>query len=137
MIPESEPHALANRGGAADETPGWAGLAGEPVAAVQAVAATATRASAWTRIMRRYYQREYICAEQTSDLWLGGLPELGDVVVRTTHSVRRLDGNRSRVTYRMEISGLRADTLGPQIGPEISADFPQTLAALVGRAEDR
>jgi hypothetical protein len=63
--------------------------------------------------------------------------ELGDVVVRTTHSVRRLDGNRSRVTYRMEISGLRADTLGPQIGPEISADFPQTLAALVGRAEDR
>jgi Polyketide cyclase / dehydrase and lipid transport len=63
--------------------------------------------------------------------------ELGDVVVRTTHRVERLDGEFSRVTYRMDISGPQADTLGPQIGPEISADFPQTLAALVERAEDR
>jgi hypothetical protein len=35
----------------------------------------------------------------------------------------------------MEITGPAADILGPQIGPEISADFPQTLAALVERAE--
>jgi uncharacterized protein YndB with AHSA1/START domain len=63
--------------------------------------------------------------------------DLGDVVVRTTHRVEPVGGGRSRVTYRMEISGPAADTLGPQLGPEISADFPETLAALVARAEAR
>ncbi len=63
--------------------------------------------------------------------------DFGDVVVRTTHLVQRLSGARSQVTYRMEITGPEADTLGPQIGPEISGDFPQTLAALVERAEAR
>jgi hypothetical protein len=61
--------------------------------------------------------------------------DLGDILVRTMHRVERLDDERARVTYRMEITGPAADTLGPQIGPEISADFPQTLAALVERAE--
>jgi uncharacterized protein YndB with AHSA1/START domain len=61
--------------------------------------------------------------------------ELGEIVVRTMHRVERLDGERTRVTYRMEITGPAAETLGPQIGPEISGDFPQTLAALVERAE--
>ena len=61
--------------------------------------------------------------------------ELGEIVVRTTHRVQPLDGEGARVTYRMEITGPAADTLGPQIGPEISGDFPQTLAALVERAE--
>ena len=60
---------------------------------------------------------------------------LGEIVVRTTHRVQPLKGDRARVTYRMEITGPPPDTLGPQIGPEISADFPQTLAALVARAE--
>jgi uncharacterized protein YndB with AHSA1/START domain len=59
----------------------------------------------------------------------------GDFVVRTTHRIDRLEGDRARVTYRMEITGPAADTLGPQIGPEISGDFPETLAALVERAE--
>jgi hypothetical protein len=61
--------------------------------------------------------------------------DLGDIVVRTIHRVERLDEGRARVTYRMEITGPAADTLGPQIGPEISGDFPQVLAALVERAE--
>jgi hypothetical protein len=60
---------------------------------------------------------------------------LGEIVVRTIHRVQRLDDEHARVTYRMEITGPAADTLGPQIGPEISGDFPQTLAALVERAE--
>jgi hypothetical protein len=60
---------------------------------------------------------------------------LGDVVVRTIHRVERLEGDRSRVTYRMEISGPAADSVGPELGPQISADFPQTLAALVQHAE--
>ena len=61
--------------------------------------------------------------------------ELGEIVVRTIHRVEPLDGGRARVSYRMEITGPDAATLGPQIGPEISADFPQTLAALVERAK--
>jgi uncharacterized protein YndB with AHSA1/START domain len=61
--------------------------------------------------------------------------DLGPIVVRTTHRAERLAGERTRVTYRMEITGPEADTLGPQIGPEISGDFPETLATLVARAE--
>jgi hypothetical protein len=61
--------------------------------------------------------------------------DLGDILVRTMHRVERLDDERAQVIYRMEITGPAADTLGPQIGPEISGDFPQTLAALVERAE--
>lgn len=62
---------------------------------------------------------------------------LGEIVVRTVHRAEELGGGRTGVTYRMEITGPEADTLGPQIGPEISGDFPRTLAALVERAEGR
>jgi hypothetical protein len=61
--------------------------------------------------------------------------DLGEIVVRTIHRAEQLDGGGTRVTYHMEITGPASDTLGPQIGPEISVDFPQTLAALVERAE--
>jgi uncharacterized protein YndB with AHSA1/START domain len=61
--------------------------------------------------------------------------DFGEVVVRTIHRLEPLGGGRVRVIYRMEITGPAADTLGPQIGPGISADFPQVLAALVERAE--
>jgi hypothetical protein len=61
--------------------------------------------------------------------------DLGEIVVRTTHRAERIDRERTRITYRMEISGPAAETLGPQIGPEINGDFPQVLAALIERAE--
>jgi hypothetical protein len=60
--------------------------------------------------------------------------ELGDVLVRTIHRVDRVDADRIRITYRMEITGPAADTIGPQVGPEISGDFPDTRAALVETA---
>jgi hypothetical protein len=56
-------------------------------------------------------------------------------VVRTIHRVERLDDDQNRVIYRMEITGPRADRIGPELGPEISGDFPQPLAALVDRAQ--
>jgi hypothetical protein len=59
----------------------------------------------------------------------------GDFVVSTTHRVEAVGDDRSRITYRMEITGPAADTVGPQIGPEISGDFPLVLAALAARAE--
>ena len=60
--------------------------------------------------------------------------DLGEVVVRTVHHAERLDGDQVRVTYRMEISGPGADRLGRELGPAISGDFPEVLAALVDRA---
>lgn len=61
--------------------------------------------------------------------------DLGDVVVRTAHRVERRGDERSEVAYRMEITGPKADELGPELGPQISGDFPATLAALVAHAE--
>jgi uncharacterized protein YndB with AHSA1/START domain len=61
----------------------------------------------------------------------------GDFVVRTTHRVEDIGDERSRITYRMEITGPAADTVGPEIGPEISDDFPEVLAALAAHAEGR
>jgi hypothetical protein len=61
--------------------------------------------------------------------------DLGDVVVKTFHRVDPIEEGRSMVTYRMEITGPAADTVGPELGPEISGDFPETLAALTERAE--
>ena len=55
---------------------------------------------------------------------------LGDVVVRTEHRVEPA-GERNRVVYRMEVSGPGAE----EIGPQISGDFPETIAALIARAE--
>jgi Polyketide cyclase / dehydrase and lipid transport len=63
--------------------------------------------------------------------------EMGEIVVRTIHRVEPIAGGRSRVTYRMEITGGAADTLGAEIGPEISGDFPQVLDELVALAENR
>src|SRR5262249_22408773 len=61
--------------------------------------------------------------------------DLGETVVRTIHRVERVGAGEIRVVYRMEITGPAADTLGPEIGPAISGDFPQMLAALVALAE--
>lgn len=61
--------------------------------------------------------------------------EFGGVVIRTTHRLDRLDSGRTRVVYRTQISGPAAGELGPRIGPAITADFPETMAALVRLAE--
>lgn len=61
--------------------------------------------------------------------------DLGDVVVRTLHRNERLDEDRLRIVYRMEISGPAADKMGPELGPAISADFPDVLSALAERAQ--
>ena len=61
--------------------------------------------------------------------------QFADVVVRTIHRVESLEDGRSRVVYRMEISGPAADSVGPALGPKISGDFPETLSALAKHAE--
>jgi hypothetical protein len=46
-----------------------------------------------------------------------------------------VDAERARIVYRMEIDGPASDAVGPELGPQISGDFPDVLAALARRAE--
>jgi uncharacterized protein YndB with AHSA1/START domain len=62
--------------------------------------------------------------------------EFGGVVVTTEHRIERSGpGRRTAVTYRMLISGPGATEVGPEIGPQITADFPETVAGLIACAE--
>ncbi|HZE38033.1 MAG TPA: hypothetical protein VE172_04400 [Stackebrandtia sp.] len=56
------------------------------------------------------------------------------LVLRTAHRAERLDDGGTRVVYRMEITGDAADELGPRIGPAVTGDWPETMAALVALA---
>ena len=56
------------------------------------------------------------------------------LILRTIHRLERLGNQRTRVVYRMEITGTAAEEIGPQIGPAITADWPETMAALVSLA---
>ena len=58
-----------------------------------------------------------------------------DIVVRVRHTISSPRGGRIQVVYRATIDGARADELGPEIGPQVTADFPEVLAALAARAE--
>src|SRR5919202_4143758 len=58
-----------------------------------------------------------------------------DVVVRVRHSLEPLAAGGTRITYRATVSGPAADALGPEIGPAVTADFPEVIAALAARAE--
>jgi hypothetical protein len=56
--------------------------------------------------------------------------EVDGTVVRTLHRIDRLGGGRVRVVYRLEASGPAAE----EIGPAVSADFDDTIAALLEHA---
>lgn len=61
--------------------------------------------------------------------------DAGDFAVRTEHRLEPAGGGRTRIIYRTQITGPAADQVGPELGPAITADFPQVLAALVKLAE--
>jgi len=53
--------------------------------------------------------------------------EVAGTTLRTLHRIDRLDDGRVQIVYRLEASGPAAE----EIGPAVSADFDDTLAALV------
>ena len=61
--------------------------------------------------------------------------DAGDFVVRTVHRLEPAGAGTTRVVYRTELTGPAADQVGPQIGPAITADFPEVLAGLIKLAE--
>jgi uncharacterized protein YndB with AHSA1/START domain len=61
--------------------------------------------------------------------------DAGDFVVRTVHRLEPVTDVRTRIVYRTEITGPAAGQVGPELGPAITADFPEVLAALVKLTE--
>ena len=61
--------------------------------------------------------------------------DAGDFAVRTEHRLEPVAGGLTRIIYRTEITGEAAGHIGPELGPQITSDFPEVLAALAKRAE--
>jgi uncharacterized protein YndB with AHSA1/START domain len=59
----------------------------------------------------------------------------GDLTLRFTHTLTRLDPGGTRLTHQLTISGPAADEAGPTLGPQITEDFPEAMAALVAAAD--
>ncbi|MFC4640267.1 hypothetical protein [Deinococcus hohokamensis] len=61
--------------------------------------------------------------------------ELDGLLIRTTHQLQVVSAGLTHIIYHMQITGEGAEQLGPQIGPAITSDFPDTIAALIRYAE--
>ena len=55
--------------------------------------------------------------------------------MRVSHLLEPLASKRLRITYAVEIEG--PEEQANEIGPLITADFPETVAALVALAKER
>lgn len=53
------------------------------------------------------------------------------LTITTFHRIQDLGGGRTRVGYRTEITGEAADTVGPELGPQICGDFPDVVGKLL------
>lgn len=60
--------------------------------------------------------------------------DAGGFVVRTEHRLEPATAGQTRIVYRTEITGAAAAQVGPELGPQITADFPAVVAALARRA---
>ncbi|GAB3795558.1 SRPBCC family protein [Humibacter antri] len=56
-----------------------------------------------------------------------------DLVLRFRHTLVA-DGGGTNVTHRLEIDGPSADEVGPELGPQISGDFPESMQRLLDAA---
>jgi Polyketide cyclase / dehydrase and lipid transport len=60
---------------------------------------------------------------------------VGELVVRVSHLLEPLESGRLRITYTAEIDG--PEEQAAEIGPMITADFPDTMASLIAFAKER
>ncbi|MDM7854857.1 SRPBCC family protein [Cellulomonas alba] len=58
----------------------------------------------------------------------------GDVTLLFRHTLGALPDGGTRVTHRLDITGPAADEVGPELGPQIAGDFPESMAALLAAA---
>jgi hypothetical protein len=57
---------------------------------------------------------------------------VGDLVIRVSHRLDPLAGGRLRVTYAAQVDGPAEQAR--EVGPMITADFPETMGALIALA---
>ena len=60
----------------------------------------------------------------------------GDVTLKFRHTLVPI-AEGTRVTHQLTIDGPGADHLGPELGPQISADFPAAMDELIAAARSR
>jgi hypothetical protein len=56
------------------------------------------------------------------------------VTLRFVHRLAALPGGGTRITHRLEIDGPAAGRMGPELGPQITEDFPDAVRALANAA---
>ena len=61
----------------------------------------------------------------------------GELTLLFRHILTPLDGGGTRVTHQLDISGPSASEVGPELGPQISCDFPVTMDELLAAARAR
>lgn len=59
----------------------------------------------------------------------------GDLTLTFRHRLSPLESGGTTVVHILEITGESADEVGPQVGPQISDDFPTAMAELLAAAE--
>jgi hypothetical protein len=60
-----------------------------------------------------------------------------DLTLLFRHTLEALPAGGTRVTHQLEIDGPGADQAGPELGPQISEDFPVAMADLFAAAGQR
>ncbi len=61
----------------------------------------------------------------------------GEVTLLFRHTLAPLGDGGTKVTHRLEIDGPGADEVGPELGPQISEDFPAAMEDLFAAARLR
>lgn len=59
--------------------------------------------------------------------------EFGDLTLTFRHTLDPT-GAGTRITHQLVIDGPGADSAGPELGPQITADFPEALQGLIAAA---
>jgi hypothetical protein len=61
----------------------------------------------------------------------------GDVTLLFRHTLAPLADGGTEITHRLEIDGPGADAIAPELGPQISEDFPAAMDDLIAAARVR
>jgi hypothetical protein len=63
--------------------------------------------------------------------------EFGGLTLTFRHTLTAQPGGGTKVTHRLEIDGPGSDQVAPELGPQISEDFPAAMDDLFAAARDR
>ena len=61
----------------------------------------------------------------------------GDLTLRFRHTLTPTGSGGTAIVHRLEIEGPGSENVAPELGPQISGDFPATMADLIEAACER